>query len=306
MALSVVSPIDPAIARTRAILFQPFNAEKWFKLGFCAFLTSLGGGNCGGNFNGPINRVAQRFEDGGDFEREYLALILIVGAILLAVGLSLWVLVLWLQSRGHFMFLDGVVRDRGAVKEPWSTYRAQGNSLFRFTLGLQLAFMVLLAGAVALGLFLAWEDMREGRFEGGALAGLLVAVVPLVCMMLVLFVVLTFLIDFVVPAMYLGRLPVGEAWRVVRREVLEGRAGTVALYLLMKVLISIVMGVVTFGLICGTLGVACCLLMIPYLGTVVLLPLLVFNRCYSLCFLEQLGGRWKLFAPPPAAEPGPA
>ena len=46
--------------------------------------------------------------------------------------------------------------------------------------------------------------------------------------------------------------------------------------------------------------------MIPFIGTVVLLPFAVFMRSYSLYFLEQLGGPWRLIAeeqPEPAERP---
>ena len=53
-------------------------------------------------------------------------------------------------------------------------------------------------------------------------------------------------------------------------------------------------GIIAMVATCAT----CCIAAIPYLGTVILLPLLVFIRCYSLCFLEQLGPDWQFFARP--------
>ncbi len=34
---------------------------------------------------------------------------------------------------------------------------------------------------------------------------------------------------------------------------------------------------------------------VPYLGTVVALPLYVFDRCYSVYFLEQFGPEYRIF-----------
>ena len=42
-------------------------------------------------------------------------------------------------------------------------------------------------------------------------------------------------------------------------------------------------------------------MMVPYLGTVLLLPVLVFQRAYSLHFLAQFGPAYDVF--PPAASP---
>jgi len=39
----------------------------------------------------------------------------------------------------------------------------------------------------------------------------------------------------------------------------------------------------------------CCTVLIPYVGTVILLPVLVFWRSYSVHFLEQFGGTYRLF-----------
>jgi hypothetical protein len=42
---------------------------------------------------------------------------------------------------------------------------------------------------------------------------------------------------------------------------------------------------------------------IPYLGTVLLLPVLVFKRSYSIYFLRQFGPEYDVFPPAPPAPP---
>ena len=49
-------------------------------------------------------------------------------------------------------------------------------------------------------------------------------------------------------------------------------------------------------LVVVTCCIAGCLMMIPYIGTVLLLPILVFSRAYSLHFLAQFGPRFDAFA----------
>jgi len=51
-----------------------------------------------------------------------------------------------------------------------------------------------------------------------------------------------------------------------------------------------------------TCCIAGCFLAIPYVGTVLLLPVLVFQRAYSLHFLAQFGPAYDVF--PPAAAAG--
>jgi hypothetical protein len=305
--LSVVAPIELALARTGRILFRPFDLVKWLKLGFCAFLATLLG-DCGG---GAGNSGSTWQESGGrgeverakDWVADNLAVVLGIGAVVFLVIGAFLVLLTWLQSRGRFMFLDGVVSDRGAVVEPWKRFRAEGNSLFRFSLALYVGYFVLAAAAVAVGLFLAWEDVESARFGAAAVLGLVIGGGALVTLGLSIAIVDTLLNDLVVPAMYVARCSVGEGWRVVSREVLAGRGGTVVLYLLMKLAIAVVTGVLVVAFGCGTLCIGWCLMVIPYVGTVVLLPILVFKRCYPLFFLRQLGGRWDLFGETADAEP---
>jgi hypothetical protein len=299
MALSVIEPLDRALTRTREILFQPFDITKWFKLGFCAFLAHLadgGGGGSGGSSNGwqsparssdPIGQAGRWFEENWE-------VIVGVGSVVLVFIMALVVLVLWLQARGRFMFLDGVVRNRGAVVEPWGTYRSEGNSTFWFTLCLSLVGMLLMLLSVALGVGLAWTDIDSGVFGPAAWTGLILGGGVFVALAITLVLIDMFLADFVVPAMYARRVGVMEGWSAVRREVFGPHLGTIALYVLIKILIALVSAALVFGLICVTFCTAICLLAIPYIGTVLMLPLYVFTRCYSLYFLEQLGDDWKL------------
>ena len=41
---------------------------------------------------------------------------------------------MWIGSRGRFIFTDCIVRNRGAIAEPWREFRREGNSFFLFSL----------------------------------------------------------------------------------------------------------------------------------------------------------------------------
>jgi hypothetical protein len=307
MQLSVLSPIDAAFRRTKQVLFAPFSLEKWLKLGFCAFLVQLGdcsGGSGNANANvdgGGGGGFGRHVEDFTEWFEEYQALILAIGIPVAVVLLAIMLALVWLQSRGRFMFLDGVVHDRGAVVAPWKGFRREGNNLFLFAAALNLLTAALSIGGLVVGVMLAWPDMADGRFGDEALAGMLVGGCVFLFAVLGYSLVNLFLNDFVVPAMYARRVPVLEAWRDVYREILGPRLGVALLYVLVKIAIAVVSAMLVFGLICGTLCIAACFLAIPYVGTVVLLPLIVFDRSYSLAFLAQLGGDWDLT--PAASEP---
>ena len=303
MALSVTHPISAALDRTKRILFKPFKIGKWFVLGFCAFLAYLGQGGGGGGGGAPPGGSGSG--GGGPSGAEVLdwivanlAFVIIVAVIILIVVFVIGLLVLWVRCRGKFMFLDGVVHNRGAVVKPWKEFRHYGNSLFGFSFVFGLSMLVITMLIVAIGVMLAWPDIQSSEFTGASITAIVIGAPLLLGTMIVYSIIAVLLEDFVVPTMYLHSAPVMSAWRIVRVEVLAGNVGTIILYFLMKIVLSIAIGIIELLATCLT----CCLAAIPYLGTVILLPLYVFGRCYPVCFLEQLGPNWKFF-PPDLPEP---
>lgn len=298
MTVSVIDPVNRAMERTGKLLFKPFDISLWFVLGFCAFLAYLGEG--GGSFNpgswarGPGGGGGGRPTMQGvlDWIKANITTILAVTAIAMVVIVGLTALIIWIRSRGKFMFLDGVVRGRGAVVEPWKMYRSLGNSLFSVSLGLWLLGFAAAIACFTIGVAIAWPDLVAGRFDAAAIAGIIIGSLLLMATVLIMSIVGILLEDFVVPTMYLRDQPAFAAWSTVRGEVLAGREGTVVLYFLMKIALGIVVGLIAMTATCLT----CCIAAIPYLGTVILLPLLVFLRSYPLCFLEQFGPEWQFFA----------
>jgi hypothetical protein len=298
MPISVANPVSPAIERTRLVLFRPFDIGKWFTLGFCAFLAFLGEGGSG-NFNpntggqGGGGGVGEQVKKGIDWLDEHMALVLALAAVGLLVGLALSALFTWLSSRGKFMLLDGIVHNRAAVKAPWREYQREGNSLFGFRFLFGLASMVVFFVDVGLALALAWPDIQSRTFGSSATLALAVGIPLFVLIALATGLINLFLQDFVVPIMYLRRIRVLEAWRVFRDSFLAGRVGTFVLYVLFKIILGIAVGVVALFLFCIT----CCLAIIPYLGSVILLPVEVFVVAYPLYFIEQFGPEWRFFPP---------
>jgi hypothetical protein len=113
---------------------------------------------------------------------------------------------------------------------------------------------------------------------------------------IVLFLIKKFTFDFVVPIMSLRTASVMAGWREFMT-VLSANKLRFALYLLFQILISIVIGAIIGIGFCIGLCLCCasCLLLIPYIGTVILLPLLVFTRAYSLYYLQQFGPQFDVF-----------
>ena len=75
------------------------------------------------------------------------------------------------------------------------------------------------------------------------------------------------------------------------------------LYVLFQIVLTIAIGLIILIVILLTCCVAGCLMALPYLGTVLLLPVLIFKRAYSLHYLAQYGPAYNVFpviAPPQA------
>ncbi len=299
--LSVTLPVEQALATTRRILFQPFDLGKWFVIGFCAFLAYLGEGgggggtgfNPGGDHQGARG-VGEAFHHARDYVVANLYWIIPVAAVVAFVILVIWMLIAWLSSRGKFMFLHCVALNRGEVAIPWRKYGAQGDSLFlfRFIVGLLavVPFVALVAVAVVLGIGLA----SGTEAAVGAIVAVIVAVLGVLLLALLYWVFTRVLNDFVVPIMYLRQVRCLEAWRIALPLVQSSLPG-ILLYLLFRILLAIATGAVVIACVLITCCIAGCLMAIPYIGTVLLLPVLVFERSYALHFLSQFGVEYDVF-----------
>lgn len=101
--------------------------------------------------------------------------------------------------------------------------------------------------------------------------------------------------DFVVPIMYLHGCTVTEGWRYFG-SLFWLHPGTFILFLLILIVINMVIGMLTVLLIIATCCLAACILIIPYIGTVALLPVYVWRRAYSALLLAQFGPEFNVFA----------
>lgn len=298
----------------KRILFQPFAADKWFVLGFSAWLAGLvdsggsggsGGGGGGGDAYG--DEEAEEFDEmlreAGEWARENLEIILAVGAIVLAVVFAVVVVLLWVSSRGKFMFLDNLVHNRALVAEPWKKFRATGNSLFRWRVGFTL---VVLAGVLLFCGAFAW--FLVGAIQAGEWAGSDIAVVVafglcLIAILLVISYIATMLEDFVIPMMYRDSLASSDAWRNFLS--LHGSApGRFVLYFFWRFLLGIVSAAVIIAAGLATCCIGFLLMAIPYFGAVILLPVTSFFRLLGPEFLRQFGPEFEIFEPvTPSAPP---
>jgi len=295
---------------TKKILFQPFDIGKWFVIGFAAFLANLSGGlnfnfnlrgfkDANWNVSSFSGSIYQPSTSDGAWALWVIPLIVAVAVLILAFA----VLLLWLGARGRFIFTDCIVKNRGAIVEPWREYRVEGNSFFFFSLlvGLiALAIVILAALPIVLPVLMHGSN---ANFEIGMTFGfiLLIAIVILLALAWML------ISQLMVPVMYRQRCRALAAFRKILGQITSS-AGPFILYFLFYFVLIIAVAIIGCVSVCLT----CCVTAIPYIGTVILLPIYVLLQSFTLLFVRQFGPDYDAWGnitppePPPLPEALPA
>ena len=313
--VSVVEPVSPAVERVKTVLFRPFDLGKWCVIGFSAWLAQLGsgggggnsggGGRAGGRYRGDVpGEIREGYYEAKDFVLSNLEWLIPLAAVVFLIVVAVWLLLLWLSSRGRFSFLYCVAQNKGEFWNPWRTYRRHGSSLFAFrvVLGI-LAFLIV-------GIFLAMTgalvalSINTFGFGPYTILGIVMSGFLLVASAIVFAVIGVFTTDFAVPIMYLRDITCRQAWGVLVG-MIAANMGRFVLYVLFKIVLGLVIVMLIVATVCLTCCIAGCIYIIPYVGSVVLLPLSVFGRSYSLYYLAQYGPDFNVFPPEPAPEAVP-
>lgn len=297
------SPFAPAIERTSQLLFRPFDIGRWFALGFSAWLASfISNAGAGYSSYSPF--------DHADGDPETWNFVLRMGlptwlAIVLGVGLLVWLLtalISWLGCRGKFMFLDNVLHSRCEVVAPWKAFRRLGNSFFCvYFLVVSICYALCLALIMFAMVFL-WSDLEAKRVHDFAhYLPLIIAGGVFLLISITASIFLFFLREFGVLWMYRH----GEtAWKASHRitSLATEQPLHFILYLLIRLGIAVVLLMVIGVIACLT----CCVSIIPYIGSVITLPLSVFLVWYNLSCFAQFGPEYdvrQIAEMPPALPP---
>ena len=302
MNITYFDPFSKGWGRMKEILFNPFDLTKWFMLGFTAFLAGLlDGPGGGGGSNSWNNRFDGRdFDDIAGFpstawnwlvEHAWWFGLIIFGILLI---MAIVVVFTWLSSRGKVMFLDNVAHNRAEVTKPWNDFKVIGNSLFLWRL--VFGFICL---AVFLLLFVLFFSMFLGIHAADFPVPATVMTILGMALIFFSFVIITgfislFLNDFVVPIMYKYQLTATKAWG--KFLVLFGSHFW---YFLLYGLFIFALYILVIFIVIAFVILTCCLggvlLILPYIGSVLFLPISVTFRAFSLEFLEQFGPEFEIF-----------
>ena len=295
MKISATAPFTPAWNNMVRILFKPFDIKKWFVLGFCAFLAQCGEGGGGGNYANWNQSGSSSFRETVNGVEMWiisnweLFLGLVSGCFLLILIINL--LVIWLSSRGKFMLIDGIVKNRAAVSEPWNEYRTEGNSLFLLRFIVSVISLICVALLIGIPAYLAYPDFQAETWGEGSTNALVVFLGLGIPFVIASIVFAFFLGGFVVPIMYLCRVRVLEGMKLAWEDIWKEHLGSAFLLFLMMILFGIGIGIIAVAVTCAT----CCIAALPYIGSVIFLPITVFLVCYFLLYIEQFGKEWRFF-----------
>jgi hypothetical protein len=289
--IEIFAPFGEAYELMKKILFQPFDLGKWFVIGFAAFLAHLGGGF---NFRYNYDQRSPFLRELTDAIHQIPSWLLITGiGFLFVLILGIMVVFTWLRSRGRFMFIECIVKNRGTITEPWREFRKQGNSYFLFVLLVSCVFFAVV-GLLSLPFMI---PVVRGVTFVHLHDTYLISMIILWGLVIVLLVLAWALIaHFMVTVMYCRRCLAHEAFRIAL-SLIAAYPGEITLYCSFW----IVLGLGAVMIACVSTCLTCCIAALPYIGTVILLPLFVWLRAFGLCFLRQFGpeyNAWARITPP--------
>jgi hypothetical protein len=309
MPISYVQALKRAWQRMKGILFSPFELKKWVFIGFSAWVAGLlngsGGGGPRGQWNmepghpvdlrAAIEGMREGCQAAGRAVHHVLqewpgaVLVFLVVPLILAVILAL----VWLTSRFKFIYLDNLVRNEAAISEPWRRLGRLGDSLFLWRVGYGLVVVVVFVALSVVFGGLAIATAGERWTSSALVVGfgvLFFAVAALVAIYIHFF-----LESFIVPIMYRLGIPATAAWREFL-PLLQAETLRFVLYgfFVLALFIAAGLAIMIFGM--ATCCVGFFLLWLPYVGTVLLLPLYSAYRLLGPEFLAQFDPRFDLFA----------
>lgn len=283
---SALDAAQRAVAHTRATLF-PFRFERWVVFGLAAFLDQCGR-RAGLGFNIPSPGRAGT--DGRELPAAlgwlaaHALLVALLAAAVLALVVVLAAVVLYVNSRGVFMYIDAVATGRAEIRRPWLEHADRASSYFGWAFGLTLVSLLGVVFALLAGAAVAVKALRPAGLSPLGVVALLALGAALLAFLLVASLASLLLRDFVAPLQLATGLSCGGALRLVTG-LLAAHPGTFAVYVLLKVAFALMLGALMLVSACVT----CCCALLPVVCQTLFQPAFFFERAWSLYLLRAMG-----------------
>lgn len=316
---SLLGIINESISDTKRVLFQEFLFQKWVVWGLCSWLVAIGQftGGLGFDFRNildhSINKDAEasrEFWDAADYllnspegnfftrlanllETEVEVLFGVITAVLLMifVVLAIKIALNYISSRFQFILLDNIMQNKMEIGIPWRRWKIAGGNYFLHALcrwillwGIQIIFW--LFGGVAF-----WQYFKNCVASGEWLMPEpidFIAFIGIGTGYLIYSFAMGFYVqmwqNYVLPAMYYQNitfpLALQEMWSCVKKHIWYTLGFCIVIPLLGFLAIMFLMMV--------TCCMISCLLFIPVIGGIVLLPVTVFTQLCRVKFYWAL------------------
>ena len=175
---------------------------------------------------------------------------------------------------------------------------------FRMTfqiIGFNIFLIILVLGVLVMlpDLRAAWPDLSTYTVGTPTILAIVLVALGSITAMLALGFCGMCIDNFVVPLMYLRNKAAWPACKEFIATMLRGRFWTFVLFWLMHGVLGLGCGAAMIAVVLMTCCTAWCVLALPYLGTVLMLPIFVFLRAYSLYFFEQFGPTFRIMVEQP-------
>jgi hypothetical protein len=239
--LSASEAIGPALQRTRDFLAHPFRWRTFFKLAAVAFFAEMGSSSSTGSFTNGTGNGAHGLPP--TFLAFLIAFAVFIGLASLVVGLVL----LYIGSRLQLVLVELVATRQSWVGPVW---RRVSSATWRW-IGLKLLFflcilLVTLPITIPVVLFFVHHarDIGAGTFFSGFhIAQIILFVAGAILAILVISAVFLLVRDLALPFMALEDRGISDSLGRLRA-IVEAEPGQVALYVLLRILLGFMFGVV--------------------------------------------------------------
>ena len=306
-----------ALKRTFSVFFVRTSWRRWLGIGFCVWICSFSGYRLLGvdfaddlvkDFGGlnlsTFSIDTDRFGGEGaarvmiNVLADKMVAVVKQGGItenitksLFALLLALWAC--WLRSRGDFMLLQRWYDPDVTLRDGWMLSPVPTRTIFRWRLASAVVVLSLLVGCFCI----AYPSVIRPYVENGhslsadavaAMGTLDIAACYAVPIIVFAAAVLHFMTDhFVVPMLYYRPdAGIGEIWARLGAVLLRRPFGIVAFFAVWCML-QVMFAVTLIGFIMCTLRVGLFLLALPYVGSVVVAPVLYCVRGFAASWLSR-------------------
>lgn len=235
MPMNVGAAITPAVNHTARLLFRPFGLRNWLALGFVSLFAECGGGGGGGfnNYSPSKDFHKPEMDQFSQWMMQHMLLLILGFIVLFVIGIALQ----WIGSVLKFVYVNQIIRDPKAIREPFARFLGLGTSYFlwELALGLVILFTIaILIGVPAALLFPLFHTMTAI-----AILGIVFLIILLVILVITAAIISVIARDFVLTTMFVRNIKVIEAWHIVL-PIVRANAGQTALYILLLIAYAVV------------------------------------------------------------------